>query len=62
MVIMTSSKVLSYYKDSDRPKFIQVVHSNGQVDLFHYLRNGHVVKTVVKKPKKNIFRPLGVFR
>ncbi len=53
---MSSSKILSYYKETNRPKFIQVVHYNGQVDLLHCLLNGKTIRTMIKKPtdKKSI--------
>jgi hypothetical protein len=55
-ITMSSSKILAYYKETNRPKFIQIVHYNGQVDLLHCLLNGKTIRTMIKKPieKKSI--------
>jgi hypothetical protein len=55
MVILASSRILSFHKDTNKPKFIQVVYSNGQVDLIHCLKNGHNIQTIIKKPREMTF-------
>ena len=56
VAVLVSSRVLSCYNDTNRPKFIQNEYSNGRIDLVHYLKNGTSVKTMIKKPKPTFFQ------